>query len=91
MDLNQDGTFTCEFSTSIVGEHKIEIIISDERLNVTPSFYTYDASKIKVGQIPMGYIGLPVEFDSKYLYIRTVNTVKCTYRVTKKNYVFNFN
>lgn len=66
INLNHDGTFTCEFSTSMVGEHTIEIIISDERLNVTPSFYTYDASKIKVGQIPMGYVGLPVEFDSKY-------------------------
>merc|ERR1719225_955746 len=61
--LNDDGTFTCEFSTSLVGEHKIEIIISDEQLNVTPNFYTYDATKIKVEQLPQGYIGLPVEFD----------------------------
>jgi len=61
--LNDDGTFTCEFTTSLVGEHKIEIIISDEQLNVTPNFYTYDATKIKVGHLPQGYIGLPVEFD----------------------------
>merc|ERR1711892_1148666 len=61
--LNSDGTFTCEFSTSLVGEHNIEIVIKDEQLNVTPNFYTYDASRIKVGQLPQGYIGLPVEFD----------------------------
>ena len=33
-----------------VGEHSIEIIIKDEQLNVTPNFYTYDSSKIKVPQ-----------------------------------------
>ena len=64
--LNNDGTFTCEFSTNLVGEHNIEIVIRDEQLNVTPNFYTYDASKIKVGQLPQGYIGLPVDFDSMY-------------------------
>ena len=32
-----------------VGEHSIEIIMKDEQLNVTPNFYTYDSSKIKVG------------------------------------------
>merc|ERR1719192_3233968 len=61
--LNQDGTFTCEFSTNLVGEHSIEIIMKDEQLNVTPNFYTYDSSKIKVGTLPQGYLGLPVEFD----------------------------
>ena len=64
--LNEDSSFTCEFSTSLVGEHKIEIIINDEHLNVTPNFYTYDATKIKVGQMPQGYVGLPVDFDSKF-------------------------
>ena len=64
--LNSDGTFTCEFSTSLVGEHTIEIVIRDDQLNVTPNFYTYDASKISVGQLSHGYIGLPVEFDSKH-------------------------
>ena len=32
-----------------MGEHSIEIIMKDEQLNVTPNFYTYDSSKIKVG------------------------------------------
>merc|ERR550532_997592 len=61
--LNEDLSFTCEFSTSLVGEHRIEIIIGEEQLNVTPNFYTYDATKIKVGQMPQGYVGLPVDFD----------------------------
>ena len=28
--LNEDSSFTCEFSTSLVGEHRIEIIIGEE-------------------------------------------------------------
>ena len=28
--LNSDGTFNCEFSTSLVGEHTIEIVIRDD-------------------------------------------------------------
>ena len=67
ISLNEDNTFTCEFVTSLVGEHKIEIIICDQQLNVTPNFYTYDATKIKVGQMPQGYVGLPVEFESKFV------------------------
>ena len=34
-----------------MGEHSIEIIMKDEQLNVTPNFYTYDSSKIKVGSV----------------------------------------
>ena len=67
--INEDSSFTCEFSTSLVGEHKIEIVIGDEQMNVTPNFYTYDATKIKVGQMPQGYVGLPVDFDSKFFTI----------------------
>jgi len=64
---NRNGTFTCEFVTNLVGEHSIEVTIREERLNVTSRFYTYDASKIKMkGQQPQaGFIGAPVEFDSK--------------------------
>ena len=61
-----DQEFTCEFSTSSVGEHSIEIVVGEKRMdNVTSKFYTYDASKINVGQIPPGFVGMPVEFDSK--------------------------
>ena len=70
---NHNETFTCEFTTSVVGEHKIEIIIADEVLNVTPHFYTYDVTKIKVGQIPQAYVGLPVEFESKLTLSRIFN------------------
>ena len=67
--INEDSSFTCEFSTSLVGEHRIEIIIGEEQLNVTPNFYTYDATKIKVGQMPQGYVGLPVDFDSELVFM----------------------
>ena len=64
--LNERGQeFTCEFSTSSVGEHSIEIVVGEKRLdNVTSKFYTYDASKINVGAIPPGFVGMPVEFES---------------------------
>jgi len=55
-------TFTCEFTTSLVGEHTIEIFIKNEKIDATPSFYTYDATKIKVGDIPPGNAGMPVDF-----------------------------
>ena len=68
VQLNEQGQeFTCEFSTSSVGEHSIEIVVGEKRLdNVTSKFYTYDASKINVGSIPPGFVGMPIEFESKY-------------------------
>lgn len=36
---------------------------------MTPNFYTYDATKIKVGQMPQGYVGLPVDFDSELVFM----------------------
>ena len=59
--------FTCEFTTSVVGRHTIEIVIGGDRLNVTPDFYTYDASKIRVGEMPPGYTGMPVDFQGMYV------------------------
>lgn len=65
--LNHEvDTFTCEFTTSIVGEHSIEIIIKEEKVDATPSFYTYDATKIMVGEIPPGFVGMPVEFEGMH-------------------------
>ena len=62
LDQSSD-LFTCEFTTSTVGEHTIEIYIKNEKVDATPSFYTYDATKIKVGDIPSGLIGMPVDFN----------------------------
>ena len=63
LTLNHEvDTFTCEFTTSTVGEHTIEIFIKNEKIDATPSFYTYDATKIKVGDIPPGHVGMPVDF-----------------------------
>ena len=44
-------------------------MVAEEQLNVTPNFYTYDATKIKVGQMPQGYVGLPVDFDSELVFM----------------------
>ena len=53
-------------------------MVGEKRLdNVTSKFYTYDASKINVGSIPPGFVGMPVEFESKYSSdkIQTNNTI----------------
>ena len=57
--------FTCEFTTSVVGRHGIEVVVGGDRLNVTPDFYAYDASKIRVGEMPPGYTGIPVDFQGE--------------------------
>ena len=49
----------------MIGQHLIEIVIKDEKIDATPGFYTYDASKIKVGEIPPGLVGMPVDFQGK--------------------------
>lgn len=64
--LNHEvDTFTCEFTTSAVGEHTIEIFINNDKIDATPNFYTYDPTKIQVGDIPAGLVGMPVEFNGK--------------------------
>ena len=86
--LNHEvDTFTCEFTTSIVGEHTIEIFIKNEKVDATPSFYTYDATKIKVGDIPPGHVGMPVEFVGKYFL--TLQMVTCTVFGKKYSMVLN--
>ena len=78
------GTFTCEFTTVQVGEHNIEIVLGNESLNVTPTFYTYDTSKIRVGQIPPGYTGNPVDFDGEF---RKKNPMKSMLDETFNSYL----
>ncbi|XP_059081072.1 uncharacterized protein LOC131878933 [Tigriopus californicus] len=62
---NPNGTFTCQFTTNSVAEYRIEVFIRNERVNVTPTFYTFDASKVHVGHIPSGFVGMPVEFEAE--------------------------
>lgn len=65
--MNSNGTFTCEFTTSLVGEHSIDVFIRGENVNVTPGFFTYDASRMRVGPLKPnpGLIGAPVEFEGE--------------------------
>ena len=73
-------TFTCEFTTTIVGEHNIEIFIKNEKIDATPSFYTYDHTKIKIGDIPSGLVGMPVEFNGK-CYIKKLSVSISKYHI----------
>eukprot|EP00096_Caligus_rogercresseyi_P015922 TRINITY_DN841_c0_g1_i2.p1 TRINITY_DN841_c0_g1~~TRINITY_DN841_c0_g1_i2.p1 ORF type:complete len:1301 (+),score=355.07 TRINITY_DN841_c0_g1_i2:98-4000(+) len=61
--MNDNRSFTSDFTTTKVGKHDIKITISGKELNCTPNFYTYDASKISIQDIPPGYVGSPVEFE----------------------------
>ena len=78
-------TFTCEFTTSLVGEHTIEIFIKNEKIDATPSFYTYDATKIKVGDIPPGNVGMPVDFVGKFCFL--INCAFPDQNITGQNYL----
>ena len=81
-------TFTCEFTTSLVGEHTIEIFIKNEKIDATPSFYTYDATKIKVGDIPPGNVGMPVDFVGKFCF--WINCAFPDRNITSQNYFLTF-
>ena len=45
-------------------------MIKGDRIDATPGFYTYDASKIRVGEIPPGLVGMPVEFQGEYIFYK---------------------
>ena len=55
----------CEFTTTIVEEHNIKIFIKNEKIDTTPSFYTYEHVKIKIGDIPSGLVGMAVEINGE--------------------------
>ena len=61
----------------MIGQHLIEIVIKDEKIDATPGFYTYDASKIKVGEIPSGLVGMPVDFQGKKAAFRNFLLANC--------------
>ncbi|XP_054721310.1 filamin-A-like [Uloborus diversus] len=58
------GKYQVEYITPEVGEHTIEITVAGKHLVGSPFHcFAYDASQIKVGKIPNGTIGKPVEFE----------------------------
>ncbi|KAK6633220.1 hypothetical protein RUM44_003821 [Polyplax serrata] len=55
---------TAAFSTTEVGEHYIDIRYKNQRINGSPfRTHAYNPRAIKVGNIPNGRVGEPVEFE----------------------------
>lgn len=64
MDVPHPGEMDVEFITSEVGEHVIEVKLQGRPLPGSPfRSHAFDATKIKVGDVPNGVVGHPVEFE----------------------------
>ncbi|GIY41276.1 filamin-A [Caerostris darwini] len=64
LEFVSHGKYQVEYITPEVGEHSIEISIAGKRLLGSPyQCFAYDSSQIKVGKIPNGTVGKPVEFE----------------------------
>ncbi len=83
-----------------MGEHTVELVIHEQKVPVTPTFFTYDASKVRVGELSQqGHVGIPIEFEGADAYVcLNCNSVKhreCpartaishTYVRTKERYI----
>ncbi|XP_035227901.1 filamin-A-like, partial [Stegodyphus dumicola] len=64
LEFVSHGKYQVEYITPEVGEHSIEVNIAGKQLIGSPFHcFAYDASQIKVGKIPNGTVGKPVEFE----------------------------
>lgn len=62
-------SYKAQYTPLVVGEHDIDIQFFDKSIRGSPfKCYAYDAGAIKVGNIPDGFVGKPVEFESKFLF-----------------------
>jgi filamin len=60
------NAYKAEYVPTEVGEHSIDISFFDKAIRGSPfKCYAYDARQIRVGPIPNGLVGKPVEFESK--------------------------
>lgn len=56
---------TAVFTTAEVGEHYVDIRVKNQRIAGSPfRTHAYNPRAIKVGNIPNGRVGEPVEFES---------------------------
>ncbi|CAG0919941.1 unnamed protein product, partial [Notodromas monacha] len=61
---NLDGTFTIHFTPAEAADIKIDVSVKNKKVKGCPiQMYSYDASQIRVGVIPDGSVGKPVEFS----------------------------
>lgn len=64
LDVLQPGEMDVEFITPEVGEHVIEVRLQGRPLPGSPfRSHAFDATKIRVGDVPDGVVGHPVEFE----------------------------
>lgn len=64
MDVLRPGELEVEFITPEVGEHVIEVKVQGRPLPGSPfRSHAFDATKIRVGDVPNGTVGRPVEFE----------------------------
>ncbi|XP_064455536.1 filamin-A-like [Ornithodoros turicata] len=64
MDVVKPGEFEVEFITPEVGEHVIDMRVHGKPLPGSPFHsHAFDATKIRVGNVPNGVVGRPVEFE----------------------------
>ncbi|XP_059352458.1 filamin-B-like isoform X4 [Daphnia carinata] len=58
------GGVNVSFSATTVGEHVIDIQVKNQRLSGAPfRCFAYNAQEIRVGRVPSGVVGKPVEFE----------------------------
>ncbi|EEC09954.1 conserved hypothetical protein [Ixodes scapularis] len=64
VDVLRPGELEVEFITPEVGEHVIEVKVEGRPLPGSPfRSHAFDATKIRVGDVPNGTVGRPVEFE----------------------------
>ncbi|XP_054168385.1 filamin-C-like [Oppia nitens] len=64
MDTIKAGHYEVEYITPEIGEHLIEVKALGKAITGNPfRSFAYDSSKIKVGTIPNGIIGKPIQFN----------------------------
>lgn len=71
LEYVKHGKYQVEYITAEVGEHTIDLSVAGKPLIGSPFHcFAYDPSQIKVGKIPNGTVGKPVEFESKLSLIK---------------------
>lgn len=81
VDVLRPGELEVEFITPEVGEHVIEVKVQGRPLPGSPfRSHAFDATKIRVGDVPNGTVGRPVEFESKcpiYIFVTESSLPQC--------------
>ncbi|XP_078614622.1 filamin-A-like isoform X4 [Branchiostoma floridae x Branchiostoma japonicum] len=58
------GNYTVDYTPTEVGPHKIDAKFGGMEVNGSPfTSYAYDVSKVRVGHVPNGVVGRPVDID----------------------------